>query len=178
MGNVFEIDGRVFDYSFITQSAQASTAQSWTLASNMNYFHPFHIHVNPFQVKEVFTGYIPGVLPTGQTFEDALKQTVLEPANQYRDTVLIPPFGMVTINQKIGGSIAWTGKTVIHCHFLDHEDQGMIAAMMINNPNEMATNTGEPSDETETSSDSGYRDHVFGSGTGHLILGILLSALW
>jgi prophage tail gpP-like protein len=41
---------------------------------------------------------------------------------------------MTVINQRFGESIAWTGKTVFHCHFLDHEDQGMIAAMIIADP--------------------------------------------
>jgi FtsP/CotA-like multicopper oxidase with cupredoxin domain len=84
-------------------------------------------------LKEVFIGNVPGVLPTGQPLEDAMKQTVLEPANQFRDTVFILPFGMVVVDQKYGSSIAWAGKTVYHCHFVDHKDQGKIAAMMITN---------------------------------------------
>jgi FtsP/CotA-like multicopper oxidase with cupredoxin domain len=131
----FAIDGKLFDYTSIQEVVQAGTASEWTLTSNMDYFHPFHIHVNPFQVKEVYTGYLPGVLPTGETLEESVKSTIMEPANQWRDVTFIPPFGMVKTYQKFGASIAWAGKTVFHCHFLDHEDQGMIAAMMISDPN-------------------------------------------
>jgi hypothetical protein len=36
------------------------------------------------------------------------------------------------MRQKFGASdVVWAGKTVFHCHFLDHEDQGMIAAIKI-----------------------------------------------
>ncbi len=53
----------------------------------------------------------------------------------WRDTVFVAPFGMTTIYQRFGGaSVAFAGKSVYHCHFLDHEDQGMIAAMMIAAP--------------------------------------------
>ena len=127
----FGINGKLFDYEYIQDTVQATTATEWTLTSNMDYFHPFHIHVNPFQVKSVYTGYLPGALPTGETLEESVKSTIMVPPNQWRDVTFIPPFGMVKTYQKFGGSIAWAGKTVFHCHFLDHEDQGMIAAMMI-----------------------------------------------
>ena len=76
------------------------------------------------------TGNITGTV--GETsLEDAVFDTNLNPHPMWRDTVFIPPFGMTVIRQRFGESVAWTGKTVFHCHFLDHEDQGMIAAMMI-----------------------------------------------
>ena len=49
--------------------------------------------------------------------------------------VFVAPFGMTKVRQRFGESIAWTGKMVFHCHFLDHEDQGMISSMMILDPN-------------------------------------------
>ncbi len=73
-----------------------------------------------------------GVLPNGQSLKDAVKSTVLDPPNQWCDTTLIPTFGEVVMRQKFRASdIAWAGKTFFHCHFLDHEDQGMIAAIKI-----------------------------------------------
>eukprot|EP00804_Cyclotella_cryptica_P008292 CCRYP_016487-RD/>CCRYP_016487-RD protein AED:0.01 eAED:0.01 QI:664/1/1/1/0.75/0.6/5/477/495 len=126
----FIINGVEFDSSRIVEREVAAVATSWTLTSNMNYFHPFHIHVNPFQVIMMHTGNITGTV--GETsLEDAVFDTNLNPHPMWRDTVFIPPFGMTVIRQRFGESVAWTGKTVFHCHFLDHEDQGMIAAMMI-----------------------------------------------
>ena len=47
----FVIDDKPFDVRHISQTVDAEAAAQWTLTSNMNYFHPFHIHVNPFQVR-------------------------------------------------------------------------------------------------------------------------------
>jgi hypothetical protein len=46
--------GEGFDVHKTTREVVQGTAVQWTLVSTMNYFHPFHIHVNPFQVKQVF----------------------------------------------------------------------------------------------------------------------------
>jgi len=73
-------------------------------------------------------------LPHGRNLYDALIDTNLVPSNMWRDTVFVPPNGYATIKQRFGESVAWTGKTVYHCHFLDHEDQGMISAVEISNP--------------------------------------------
>ena len=136
----FVIDGKEFDYRLISRTVNATSGSQWTLASNMNYFHPFHIHVNPFQVMGVTTGFLPGNLLPGLTLEDALLESASlpSPSTLWRDTVFIPPYGQTVIIQQFGGgveSVAWTGKTVFHCHFLDHEDQGMLAAFLIADPN-------------------------------------------
>jgi FtsP/CotA-like multicopper oxidase with cupredoxin domain len=52
---------------------------------------------------------------------------------QYRDTVPIPPMvngvpGSVTIRQKYTD---FTGRFVIHCHILFHEDNGMMAPVQV-----------------------------------------------
>jgi Multicopper oxidase len=75
-----------------------------------------------------------GSLPGNYSLADAVAQTNLLPPGQWRDTVFIPPFGQTIIYQRFGEDNAFAGKTVYHCHFLDHEDQGMIAAFLIENP--------------------------------------------
>ena len=85
----------------------------------MNYFHPFHIHVNPFQVASITSGKLPGKL-ANMSLLDAVIATNMEPPGMWRDTVFIPPFGVTVIHQRFGEREAWTGKTVYHCHFLDH----------------------------------------------------------
>jgi hypothetical protein len=65
-------------------------------------------------------------------FSQALLDTGAVPENVWRDTVFIPDMGFTRIYQRFGGGkITWVGKTVFHCHFLDHEDQGMISAITI-----------------------------------------------
>lgn len=136
----FKINGREYNISEVTKTMKAGAATSWTLSSEMNWFHPFHIHVNPFQVILQTEGKLPewGNLVSARnlniTMKDALLLTNSEPKNMWRDTVSINPYGMVNIRQRFGDSIAWTGKTVFHCHLLNHEDSGMIANMVIADP--------------------------------------------
>jgi hypothetical protein len=107
--------------------------------------------VNPFQVKEVFFNGQLGDGP-GRNFTQAVLDTATAPENVWRDTIFIPAGGFTRIYQRFGGGeIAWTGKTVFHCHFLDHEDQGMISAIMIGDPNPVATDI-QPADSPPGSS--------------------------
>ena len=86
------------------------------------------------------TGGIDGRV-RGGSLADATFDTNLQPENMWRDTIFIPPFGMVVIYQRFGGlSTAWAGKTVFYCHFMDHEDQGMIDAFLIANPEATVSN--------------------------------------
>jgi FtsP/CotA-like multicopper oxidase with cupredoxin domain len=120
----FVIDGAPFDYRNISATFARGSGAEWTVASAMNYFHPIHIHVNPFQVMNMTTGFMPGT-----KLQAAAMSTSLEPWGQWRDTALVLPFGETIIRQRYSATVA--GKTVFHCHYLDHEDQGMMKAMMI-----------------------------------------------
>ena len=67
--------------------------------------HPIHFHVNPL--------YLPP--------DDSRKSDGLPSCGYYTDTIFVHP-------KQIGimGFENWTGKTVVHCHILDHEDNGMM----------------------------------------------------
>jgi suppressor of ftsI len=65
--------------------------------------HPFHIHVNPFEVISV-------------------NGKLLEPGT-IKDTVWIPTESTVVIRMRFKEFI---GKSVFHCHILPHEDTGMM----------------------------------------------------
>jgi Multicopper oxidase len=71
--------------------------------------------MNPFQVISMEPSNVIGTLPGNVSLADAVAQT-----NLY---------------QRFGGANSFVGKTVYHCHFLDHEDQGMIAAFLVADPN-------------------------------------------
>jgi hypothetical protein len=49
----------------------------------------------------------------------------------WRDTVVVPPNGRTRIWVQYK---EYTGKTVFHCHFLAHEDTGMMATLFIGPP--------------------------------------------
>jgi hypothetical protein len=124
---------------------------TWTIfacepVSNVSYSRTRS--VNPFQVKEVYYNVsLSSDENSDETlnFSQAVLDTATMPENVWRDTVFIPDLGFTRIYQRFGGrDIAWAGKTVFHCHFLDHEDQGMISAIMIGDPKQPGVVTDSP----------------------------------
>jgi FtsP/CotA-like multicopper oxidase with cupredoxin domain len=126
------INGKAFDNMLdTTQLVHLNTAQKWTLQNNwVSSIHPFHIHVNPFQVLEVYD-------PNAAT-----PLTVMEAPYVWRDTIAIPAAkldaggqtttqGYVKIRTRF---VDFTGTFVLHCHILDHEDRGMMQKVIILSP--------------------------------------------
>ena len=70
--------------------------------------HPFHIHVNHFEVISV--------------------GGVTQPPGTIHDTIWIPEKSEVVIRQRYK---EFKGKAVYHCHILPHEDTGMMQNFMI-----------------------------------------------
>jgi len=109
----FYIDGKLYDEMDIPISPQAGTAEEWTIVNKTTESHPFHIHVNSFQLYA-----INGVRTT--------------PPDVW-DTFIVPPMsgstpGTITIRIRFK---EFRGKTVHHCHVLPHEDTGMMQNLMI-----------------------------------------------
>lgn len=108
----FYLDGKVFDIDRIDQHVVADTVEEWTLVNQDVFQHPFHIHVNPFQIVKM----------NGQPVTD----------KTWWDTFALPSKGSVTIRTYFRPDII--GKTVYHCHILPHEDNGMMANILIQPP--------------------------------------------
>jgi FtsP/CotA-like multicopper oxidase with cupredoxin domain len=70
--------------------------------------HPFHLHVWPFVVLATSDG-----APLSGTPQDV---------------VLVPPQGWVRLRIPF---TAHPGRSVFHCHILDHEDAGMMATVHV-----------------------------------------------
>ena len=85
------------------------TVEEWTLINNSTSEHPFHIHINDFQVMSI----------NGHPYN----------AHGLQDTVVIPAKGgRVVIRQPYED---FTGKFVFHCHVIFHEDRGMMAVVQV-----------------------------------------------
>ena len=104
----FTINGRTFDASRTDTVAAAGTVEEWTLLNPSPMDHPFHLHVWPMQVIE-----------ESRTKPDA---------PVWRDVVNIPANGQVKVRVSFTG---FTGRSVYHCHILDHEDQGMMGVIEV-----------------------------------------------
>ncbi|WP_445249560.1 multicopper oxidase family protein [Microcoleus sp. OTE_8_concoct_300] len=104
-----QVDDKEYDHNELPLALNVGNTEEWTLVS-LNFNHPFHIHVNPF---EVITRNEKG-----------------EETGVWRDTILVTPDHPVTIRTKYKKYI---GGTVLHCHLLDHEDLGMMKAVEFRN---------------------------------------------
>ncbi|HEU0054880.1 MAG TPA: multicopper oxidase family protein, partial [Longimicrobium sp.] len=124
--------------------------QTWKIVnhSQQQINHPFHIHINPFQVDSV---YFPNgsadafaglyeqlnqasrngapiwldVLPLPQPLVDATTGSVTTPGYVYI-TQRYDDFGTCT---NCGSP---TGQYVMHCHILGHEERGMMQVLQLN----------------------------------------------
>ncbi|MDV7340641.1 multicopper oxidase family protein [Terasakiella sp. A23] len=86
-----------------------NAVEEWEVYNHTAYPHPFHIHVNPFQV--VSGGYVdPGT---------------------WMDTLEFPAFERIKFRTRF---LDFTGEFVFHCHNLMHEDMGMMQAVTVFDP--------------------------------------------
>ncbi|HEY7065472.1 MAG TPA: multicopper oxidase family protein [Chloroflexota bacterium] len=108
MQPIFEINGKQFDANAVDTTVRLGSTEEWVIRNTSAQVHPFHIHVNPFQV----------VATNGQPFQAA----------SYEDTVNLPALGSVTMRTRF---LDFPGKFVYHCHILMHEDNGMMAVIEV-----------------------------------------------
>ncbi len=104
----FLINGKQFSSSCDDVTTKLGTAEEWTVSNSSGPQHPFHIHTNPFQL-----------LRNGST-------TYTAPW-VWMDTIALPvgtpQTQSVLLRQRYTD---FTGGYVLHCHFLGHEDRGMM----------------------------------------------------
>jgi len=113
-GNQFLVNGKTFKADTIHQRLPLGKAETWNLTA-IKYPHPYHIHVNPFQITEVYD-------PTGKNKPRKVNPPI------WKDTALVDKehgAKMRTRYQKYWGDF------VLHCHILHHEDQGMMQRIRI-----------------------------------------------
>ena len=102
---IYMVNGKAFTTDHV-RTLKLGAVESWTLSTadeSTAPNHPYHIHVNPFQY-----------LRKGP---DGTEHVV------WRDTLMVKKGEPITVYSRYERYI---GKFVLHCHILDHEDQGMM----------------------------------------------------
>jgi len=120
----YYINGKAFDGDRLDFHAEPGQAVEYILINANHNVHPFHIHVNRFQVKEMGSELSTEKYPV-------LKELMNFHPDAWRDTVVVPPNGRTRVWVQYK---EYTGKTLFHCHFLAHEDTGMMATLFIGPP--------------------------------------------
>jgi L-ascorbate oxidase len=125
----FLINGKQFDASCANVTAKLDTAAEWTVSNETKLNHPFHIHTNPIQLTSFNGSTLP---PQGQTEPEpvwmdtiALPKATVNPNSA--PTNLTTPVTIAPTSLKLRQRYeTFTGQYVLHCHFLGHEDRGMM----------------------------------------------------
>jgi FtsP/CotA-like multicopper oxidase with cupredoxin domain len=102
--NLFTVDGVTFGKGQPQQDVTLGTAEEWTVTDTTGFPHSFHIHVNPFQ-------------PVSSPSQPLIQ------SGQWMDTLEVPPNGSITFRTRFTD---FTGTFVLHCHYLPHEDAGLM----------------------------------------------------
>ncbi|MEA5512132.1 multicopper oxidase family protein [Crocosphaera sp. UHCC 0190] len=108
MGMAFLINGEPYQENYIQTQVTVNTVEDWELINTGVMDHPFHVHINKFQILS--------------------RNGIPEPYKTWKDTVLVRRGETVRIRIAFKDFI---GKTAYHCHILDHEDLGMMGNLEI-----------------------------------------------
>ncbi|EAZ88980.1 multicopper oxidase family protein [Crocosphaera chwakensis] len=109
VGMAFLINGEAYQPNTVQTQVKLNTVEEWEVINTGVMDHPFHVHTNKFQV--ISRNGVPNAYPT------------------WKDTILVRRGETVRIRIPFED---FTGKTVYHCHILDHEDLGMMGSLLIN----------------------------------------------
>jgi FtsP/CotA-like multicopper oxidase with cupredoxin domain len=109
----FLINNSAYKSGRIDQTLILGTAQTWFLSSK-SVNHPFHIHVNPFQIVSITDK------ATGKPTTDPQYQNMV---GTWKDTLFVTTGVNIETRTRYERYI---GEYVLHCHILEHEDQGMM----------------------------------------------------
>ena len=104
----FAINGREYSEARTDTTVAAGTVEEWTLVNTSPMDHPFHLHVWPMQLID----------DNGR----AAGSVVM------RDVVNVPANGRATVRIAFRD---FSGRSVYHCHILDHEDLGMMGVIEV-----------------------------------------------
>ena len=111
--DVFTIDQKLHDPNRVDQTILLNSVEEWTITNFSDQMHAFHIHTNPFQL--------------------VARDGVALAQPEWHDVTDVAPLmngmpGSITIRIRFRD---FTGRTVLHCHNVMHEDLGMIQTIEI-----------------------------------------------
>jgi FtsP/CotA-like multicopper oxidase with cupredoxin domain len=109
----FRIDGKTFDPDRVDQRVRFGAVEEWTIVNENTDDHVFHIHTNDMLLTKI----------NG----DPLAEPI------WLDTAIVPRNGSITFRSRF---LDFTGKYMLHCHMINHEDLGMMQVVEVYADNE------------------------------------------
>jgi FtsP/CotA-like multicopper oxidase with cupredoxin domain len=108
MRGMHRINNKTYDKNRIDETVQAGSTEIWVFDNSMgDEPHPMHIHAIQFQILDRTGG----------------RNSLISSERGWKDTVMLLPGEKVRVIMTFGQN---KGKYVLHCHNLEHEDDGMM----------------------------------------------------
>ncbi len=108
-----QINGASMDINVINESVKLNEIEIWEIRNNMRVDHNFHIHATHFMLL------------------DRNNQPVPENEKGYKDCVYVPANQSVRFIVKMVDYADPNVPYMYHCHFLEHEDAGMMGQFVV-----------------------------------------------
>ena len=106
MKNMHRINNKVFDSNRVDETVKVGDIETWTFNNASDEPHPMHVHGVQFQVNERSGG-----------------RDIQAHEKGWKDTILLLPNETAKVTMKFPDN---KGKYMVHCHNLEHEDDGMM----------------------------------------------------
>ncbi len=111
----FEINGKSMNINRIDETMKLDAIEIWEVKNNMMVDHNFHIHATHFMIIQ----------------RDGSALNVAENEKGYKDVVYIPANKSVKFIVKMTDYTDENTPYMYHCHFLEHEDRGMMGQFIV-----------------------------------------------
>jgi FtsP/CotA-like multicopper oxidase with cupredoxin domain len=118
------VNCKEYDPNQVMFTPRLNTSEEWVLQNGANTSaHPFHIHVNPFQVEHM------KVDPNGP--DDATNWMWLDTVPVLPPNAPPQPWFANAQTRILSRFLNYPGEFVLHCHLLTHEDMGLMANVKV-----------------------------------------------
>jgi FtsP/CotA-like multicopper oxidase with cupredoxin domain len=105
----FLIDGKSFDPGRVDRRVRLGAIEEWTIVNqDAGDDHVFHIHTNDMLLTKI----------NGEVLAEPI----------WLDTAIVPRNGNITFRSRF---VDFTGKYMLHCHMMNHEDLGMMQVVEV-----------------------------------------------
>jgi len=111
----FQINDKSMDMNRIDERVPLGEVELWEITNTMGMDHNFHIHATHFMIVE----------------RNGSASNVAANERGYKDVVFVPANESVTIIVKMKDYTDSTIPYMYHCHFLEHEDRGMMGQFTV-----------------------------------------------
>jgi FtsP/CotA-like multicopper oxidase with cupredoxin domain len=115
---ILTINNKEMDMARIDETLTLDELEIWKITNTMNMNHNFHIHATHFK-------------PYKRYNSNNEEYAIASNEKGYKDCIHIPPLESVEILVKMIDYSDKDGKYMYHCHFLEHEDAGMMGQFVV-----------------------------------------------